>query len=71
MEYEARKLKGRIVEVYGTQGAFADAIGLSENSVSRKINGVVSFSREDILRWCDMLNIDREHIGEYFFAQKV
>lgn len=71
MKYEARKLKGRIVEKYGTQGAFAEVLGVAENTVSRKINGVVSFSREDILQWCDLLEINRDHIGDYFFTEEV
>ena len=70
-KFDYRKLRGRIVEKYGTQGAFSKAVKLSENSVSRKINGIKSFSREDILRWCELLDIDRDDIGIYFFTQKV
>lgn len=33
MPYQYDKLRGRIIEKYGTQGNFAKALGLSSNSV--------------------------------------
>ena len=39
MPYNYSKLLGRIVECCGTQAAFAEKIGLSERSVSLKLNG--------------------------------
>ena len=39
MPYNYKKLLGRIVEVCGTQASFADRMGLSERSVSLKLNG--------------------------------
>lgn len=65
------KLRGRIVELYGTAGAFAEAIGLSKNSVSMKLNGKKGFSQSDIILWCEKLSIQIEEIGEYFFKEKV
>ena len=41
--YEYRKLRGRIVEKYNTMKDFAAVIGLSEVSVSNKINGKANF----------------------------
>lgn len=38
MQYAYRKLRGRITEVFGTQAAFALALGISKNSVSKKTN---------------------------------
>ena len=35
MVYSYSKLKGRIVEKFGSQSAFANELGVSENSVSR------------------------------------
>ena len=50
-EYKYRKLIGRIVEVYGTRKEFAKVIGISENSLSLKLNGKTGFSQEDINKW--------------------
>jgi transcriptional regulator with XRE-family HTH domain len=66
MEYA--KLKGRIVEKFGTRKAFAEYIGLSENSMSKKMNGITSFSQEDIVQWSKALDIDLKDAGFYFFA---
>lgn len=62
------KLRGRIIEVYGSQRKFSDEINLSEQSITAKLNGRSDFSQEDILRWCNSLKIERGDIGIYFFA---
>ena len=66
--YEYRKLKGRIVEKYGTMGAFADALGLSKQSLSLKMTGKVGLSQEDIELWSELLDIDQEDYGVFYFA---
>lgn len=68
MAYEYRKLKGRIIEKYGTRKAFAEHLNLSENSMSKKLNGVTSFSQGDIITWCEALDIEISDAGSYFFA---
>lgn len=68
MRYSYSKLRGRIIEKYGTQEKFARELGISKNSLSLKMNGKTSFSQEDVIKWCTLLNIATENIGEYFFA---
>lgn len=63
------KLRGRIVEKYESQAAFARTLGLSTNAVSNKMTGKASFSRQDIITWCELLEIDRDSIGEYFYPE--
>ena len=67
MDFNYAKLKGRIVEKYGTQGRFAEELGVAQNTVSRKLNGENSFTRNDMLIWAELLEIDRSKIGSYFF----
>lgn len=67
-QYEYRKLIGRIVEKYGTRKEFAKVLGISENSMSLKLNGKTGFSREDIVRWGELLDIDVNEFGAYFFT---
>lgn len=66
MEYH--KLKGRIVELYGTQGSFARKLGISKNSMSKKLTGKTQFSQSDIVSWALLLNLERKEYGEYFFT---
>ena len=68
MPYSYNKLRGRIVEKYGTQEKFAEALDVSKQMVSMKMTGRSSFSQKDILAWCDLLGIQHDQISEYFFA---
>ena len=67
MDFNYAKLRGRIVEKYGTQGKFAEALGVNQMTVSRKLNCENSFTRNDILIWAKLLSIDRDDIVNYFF----
>lgn len=67
MGFVYNKLRGRIVELFGTQEKFAEAIGLSNVSVSKKMTGQTQFSQSDIVLWCDKLDIPLEEAGTYFF----
>jgi len=67
MDFNYSKLKGKIVEKFGSQGKFAEALGVEQNTVSRKLNGISGFSRDDMLIWSALLGIDRDDIGSYFF----
>ena len=71
VEFDYSKLKGKIIEKYGTQTEFAKEFGVSKNSFSMKMNNKTSFSTNDILKITNMLNIDKEDISSYFFTQKV
>lgn len=62
------KLRGRITEKFGTESRFAKALGLSLIAVSRKLNGVSGFTRKDILKWCEVLQIPIKDIPLYFFT---
>lgn len=66
--YKYAKLRGRIVEKFGTQEKFAEVVGISRVSMSKKMNCATGFSQEDITRWSQLLEIDKTDYGEYFFA---
>lgn len=71
MSYNYSKLLGRIVEKVGTQSKFSEAIGLSERTVSLKLNGKVGWKQTEIVKICDVLHIPQEEIPAYFFAMEV
>ena len=68
MAYNYRKLKGRIVEIYGTQSAFAEAMGKSERAISLKLNNKVKFDQDEIELACSLLHIPIDHAHVYFFT---
>lgn len=65
------KLIGRIAEKVGTQSEFAERIGLSERSVSLKLNGKVGWKQEEIVKACAVLEIPAHSLHDYFFANVV
>ena len=71
MLYNFFKLKARIFEKFGSQAAFAEALGTSEVLLSRKLVGKTAFTCKDIEKWIKLLDIAREEIGAYFFTLKV
>lgn len=71
MPYNYAKLLGRIVEKVGTQSNFADRMGLSERTISLKLNGKVSWKQGEIAKACEVLQINDCEIPAYFFTMKV
>ena len=67
MGYTYDKLRVIIIEKYGSQEKYADVLGISTNSLSKKMTGKTGFSQKDITIWADLLNIDKAEYGEYFF----
>lgn len=70
-EFNYNKLKGRIVEKYGTQSEFARINNMSDRSMSLKLNNGIGLSQEEIINWCAKLEIDASEIPIYFFNCKV
>jgi hypothetical protein len=71
LTFDYRKLRGKIVEKYGSQTAFVLEYGVSENTFSMKMNNKVRFTSDDIVKISEMLDIPKEEVGIYFFTQKV
>lgn len=71
MAYNYRKLLGKIVEKYGTQAKFAAAMGMSEHTLSKKLNNIIHWKQSEITTACLLLGIPVEQIPTYFFALEV
>ena len=69
--YDYRKLRGRIKEKFGTQSIFAKEIGLSDVSVSNKLNNNVDWGQEEIEKIISVLDITYSDIHSYFFTHIV
>jgi hypothetical protein len=62
------KLRGRIVEFFGTNASFADAMGIDRSSLSFKLNNKTPWKREEIEKACVLLEIPIEEVHLYFFS---
>lgn len=65
------KLRGRIVEIYGTQEGFASAMNMDKATMNQKLNNKSPWKREEIEKACGLLNIPIEEVHLYFFTSKV
>lgn len=64
-----QKLRGRIVEKYGTNLAFADAIGVTPMTVTNVIHGHSTPTAKRMPEWCSALDIAPEEIGIFFYPE--
>lgn len=71
MAYNYDKLKGRIVEKFGSQVAFAKALGISEKTISNKLSGKRYFTQLEISRSVSLLGLRPKDVDTYFFTLKV
>lgn len=69
--FDFSKLRGKIKEIYGTQTAFATAMSMNEATLSNKLNNNVEFSPKEIVKACNLLNINLRKVDLYFFSSKV
>ncbi|GGJ61746.1 DUF739 family protein [Virgibacillus salexigens] len=71
MTFDYSSLSGKIIEKYGNQYNFAKAMGLSERSISLKLNGKVGWKQVEIAKAVEKLEIDISEIPSYFFNLQV
>ena len=71
MSFDYSKLRGRIVEKYGTLEAFASAVNLSNHTISKYINNKIPWKQTNIEAAVRALDIPPEEISSYFFTPKV
>lgn len=71
IEFDYSKLRGKIKEVYGNESDFAEAVGISSVSLSKKFNNRTGFSESEMLVACEKLGISIDETYPYFFNRKV
>ena len=62
------KLRGKIVEVFRTQSAFAKAMGMNTATINSKLNNKSQWTADEITKACELLNIPLSEAHEYFFC---
>ena len=68
MKYKYNKLRGRVVEKFGTLEAFSKKLDITASCVSQKLNGRIAFTHKDMVVWSKLLAIPLEELKDYFFA---
>lgn len=71
MAFDYNKLRGRIIEIFGTQSKFATAMRWSERTLSLKMNGNRPWKQTDICKAIELLKLSQKDIPIYFFTLKV
>ena len=69
--FDFKALNIRIINEFGTQAAFADAMGLSERTISLKLNNKIPWKLTEIVKAAELMNIGTKDIPHYFFRPKV
>lgn len=67
MDFDYSKLNGKIKEIYDNQSNFAKELGMSRASLNAKLNNRFDFTQKEILKSCELLNLPKNKIYEYFF----
>lgn len=70
MEFDFSKLRGRIVEKFGTNAAFAAAMGFADSALSARLNNKTPWDGVEIHTARGLLDILPEEIPVYFFMPK-
>ena len=70
MAYRTEKLKARIVEKYGNQKNFAEAMQMEESTLSRYLAGR-DWKGATMMKAIELLEIPFEDINSYFFEPAV
>lgn len=64
------KLRGRIVEKFWSQSAFAEAMGWRKALLSAKLNNKSEWSFPEVMKACELLEIPLKDAHLYFFCAK-
>ena len=62
------RIRGKIKQVFGSMESFAEAWGKSPSIVSKKLNGKIKLTSDDMEEWSKLLGISIDQVHEYFFA---
>lgn len=67
MSFDYKRLKLKIKEVFDTQEAFAEAMGMSYVALNQRLNNVVQWKSPEIAKACELLHIPLSDAHLYFF----
>lgn len=62
------KLRGKIREVYKTEKAFAQAMGMTRVGLSMRLNNKTKWTLDEAAKAKELLCIEDEDLSAYFFT---
>lgn len=68
--FDYSKLRGRIIEKYGSIMRFAEDTSTSQPRVSNILNDKAYLNQTEIIEWSDLLDIPHDDIALYFFCPR-
>ena len=68
MERNYADLIGLVYWKYGSKSKFADEMGISRITMDKKLSSKSEWTQSEISKACELLDIDKEKIPTYFFA---
>lgn len=71
MPMDYSKLIGRIIEKFGSRTAFAEAMGMKTEALSRRLNNKANFQTEEYIKASELLDIQPKEFYVYFFTPKL
>jgi transcriptional regulator with XRE-family HTH domain len=71
MKFNYSKLLGKIKECGLTQEKLAKIVGINKGTLNAKLKNKNSFTAAEMENIRSTLNISKDEIGDYFFAEKV
>ena len=71
LEFDYTSLEKKYKNVFGTQEAFAEAIGIDRTSLIKRLSNEVPFKGNEIKLAALLLGISADEIHLYFFTEKV
>ena len=69
--FDYSKLKGKIIEKYGTQKEFINTIHMSEPTFINKINNGSYFKQDEIITIMSSLELSLEYVKEFFYDKVI
>ena len=69
MDYS--KLSARIVEKYGRATKFAEAMGMTDSTMSQRLRGTSPWKVPEIVKAARLLDIKRKDIVEFFLPKEL
>ena len=70
VQFDYSRLRGRIVERYGTLRAFVNELPIGSVAFTQKMKGRVAFKNDEIITMAEKLDIGKNEIPDYFFCLK-
>lgn len=66
--FNGAKLRGRIVEKYGTIQKFAEHTSRGNQFIGNVLNGKAVLTQPDMEEWIELLDIESDEVYPIFFA---